>query len=351
MKEKKVTSMAELAKIAKCSVMTVSYALRNSHEVSEETRSHIQKLALEYGYRKNPFVSALITNRRSKRAGGLDVIGLLTKFDQPLSQWKERHHFYSDLYEGMVKRAAELGFRIDEFPTFSGEGALNGRQLSRVLTARGIRGVVLMPGGGFQRDFPFEGFDFSRFTVVAAAFHARKMHFHRTATDYSGGIELCLEEAIRCGYQRIGLAMNRKLDVNLRYAFSGRFLSWQSGQLKKHCVPLISGLGDKLCKERFLAWYQKYKPDCILSPTAAVLNWLRGSGVAVPRDVGCIFVPVRQNADVSGFDAHTHVVGRSTINLLARELFMNNLGLPADPEIVLIRGKWQPGNTVIHSKQ
>lgn len=346
MKDKKITSMAELAKIAKCSVMTVSYALRNSPEVSEETRLRIQELALKHGYRKNPFVSALITSRRSKRAGGLDVIGLLTKFDQPLSQWKKREHFYSDLYEGMVERAAELGFRIDEFPTHGGEQALNGRQLNRVLNARGIRGLVLMPGGGFKRDFPLEGFDYSSFSVVAAAFHARQMHFHRTATDYSGGIELCLEEAVRRGYRRIGLAMNCKLDVSLRYAFSGRFLSWQSSQLKRNCIPLIPGTEDVISKAKFLEWYQKHRPDCILSPTDATLRWLGEIGIKVPQDVGCIFVPVRDQSHLSGFDARTHVVGRATINLLARELFMNNSGLPTDPEIVLIRGKWQEGNTV-----
>lgn len=346
MKQKKISSMAELAKIAKCSVMTVSYALRGSHEVSEETRLRIQKLALEYGYRKNPFVSALITNRRSKRAGGLDVIGLITKFDEPMSQWKERQHFYSDLYEGMSERAVELGFRIDEFPTYGGEHALNGRQLDRVLTTRGIRGVILMPGGDYNRNFPLDGFDDSRFSVVAAAFHARQMHFHRTATDYSGGIELCLQEASARGYKRIGLAMNQYLDPSLRYGFSGRFFAWQARQLKKNRVPLIPGEAGELSKESFLTWYQKNKPDCILSPSATALHWLEGIDVIVPRDVGCIFVPVRDHSNLSGFDARTHVVGRATVNLLARELFLNNTGLPEDPEVVMVSGQWQEGSTV-----
>ncbi|WPJ95358.1 LacI family DNA-binding transcriptional regulator [Coraliomargarita algicola] len=346
MKKKKISSMAELAKIAKCSVMTVSYALRGSHEVSEETRLRIQKLAHEYGYRKNPFVSALITNRRSKRSGGLDVIGLITKFDVPMSQWKERQHFYSDLYEGMVERAAELGFRIDEFPTYGGENALNGRQLNRVLATRGIRGVILMPGGEYNRNFPLDDFDYSDFSVVAAAFHARQMHIHRTATDYSGGIELCLQEASKRGYKRIGLAMDQSLDPSLRYGFSGRFLAWQAGQLKKNCVPLIAGRAGGLYRDSFLAWYQKHKPDCILSPSVSPLRWLEGIDVVVPRDVGCIFVPVRDHPHLSGFDARTHVVGRTTVNLLARELFLNNTGLPEYPEVVMVSGQWQEGNTV-----
>jgi len=339
--------MAELAKIAKCSVMAVSYALRNSPEVSESTRTRIQALAIKHGYRKNPFISALITNRRSKRSGGLDVIGLLTKSNEPLSQWKERQPFYSDLYEGMVERAEELGFRLDEFPTFGGDEALNGRQLTRVLDARGIRGVVLMPGGDLNRGFALEEFDYSRFTVIAAAFHARQMHIHRTATDYSRGIELCIEEALRRGYKRIGLALTRKLDPSLRYAFSGRFLAWQTGQPKENCVPLVSGEEELVSKSSFLSWYERYRPDCILSPRLVALTWLKEIGVHAPRDVGCIFVPVRDDPDVSGFDARTHEVGRATINLLSRELFLNQSGLPAAPEIILISGKWQEGKTVV----
>ena len=56
--------MVDIAKAAGCSTMTVSLALRGSHEVSEQTRERITKLAKKMRYRPNPYVSALIAQRK-----------------------------------------------------------------------------------------------------------------------------------------------------------------------------------------------------------------------------------------------------------------------------------------------
>jgi LacI family transcriptional regulator len=340
-----VTSMAALARLADCSVMTVSLALRDSRQVSSETRERIRRLAEKHGYRKNPMVAALMATRRSRRrpgAGG-EVVALLTKFDEPLRRWRKRQAFYSALHEGMVERSAELGFRLEEFPVFGPE-APDGRQLTRILTARGIRGVVLMPGGSLDRPFP--DFDPAPFSTLAAAFHARRMPVHRTASDYDAGIELCLLEAERRGYERVGLVLNRALDPQLRYAFSGRFLAWQVGRPRRALVPLVPGEEALVPQEKFLEWFHRHRPDCLICPRLGVLDWLREDGIRVPQDVGCIFLPVRENREISGFDAQPHHVGRATIGLLARELFLNHTGLPAVPEVLLVGGVWREGSTV-----
>lgn len=342
-----VTSMAALAKLAGCSVMTVSLALRGSSQVSAATRDRIQKIATRHGYRKNPMVAALMATRRSRRRSGSggagEVVALLTKFDEPMLRWRRREAFYSALHDGMVERCAELGFKLEEFHVH-GPGAPDGRQLTRILTARGIRGVVLMPGGSLERPFP--AFDPAPFATIAAAFHARRMRVHRTASDYDAGIELCLEEAERRGYQRVGLVLNRHLDPELRHAFSGRFLAWQVGRPRRAIVPLVPGDDPLVPKDAFLAWYRRHKPDCLICPRLGLLDWLREAGVDVPGEVGCIFLPVRENRAVSGFDAQPSQVGRATIGLLARELFLNHTGLPAVPEVLLVGGIWQDGSTV-----
>lgn len=343
-KPKQVTSMAGLAKLAGCSVMTVSLALRDSAQVSEKTRERVRRLAAEHGYRKNPFVAALMATRRTgRKPGGGEVVALLTKFDQPIRSWRASRPFYSALFAGMEERCRELGFRLEEFPVF-GPGAPNGRQLTRILLSRGIRGVVLMPGGPLERAFP--DFDQSRFAVIAAAFHAKRLPIHRTASDYGAAMEMCLAEAERRGYRRIGLTMNRRLDPELRYAFSGRFLSWQAGLAARARVPLIAGVEATVGKESLVAWYRQHRPDCVISTRAAVLDWFQEEGIEVPGQVGCVFLPVRDDARLSGFDAQPRQVGRTSISVLARELYLNHQGVPATPEVVLVGGVWQEGGTL-----
>lgn len=341
--------MRDLARLAGCSVMTVSFALRDSQQVSAETRERIQGLAAKHGYRKSPFISALMAKRRSPRSrqsGSGEVIALLTKFDVPLKKWKERDPFFSPLFEGMRERAQELGFRLEEFPVF-GEGAPDGRQLTRILLARGIRGVILMPGGGLLRGFP--DFDSSRFTIVAAAFHAQQMLVHRTASDYVAGMELCLAQAQARGYRRIGLAVDQVLDPQVRYAFSGRFLVWQYLQATRWRVPFAGGRDGIISRESFLSWYHRYRPECIISPRYSVLDWLHEAGVRVPDDVGCMFLPVRETPGICGVDMQTPAVGRASVNLLTRELFLNHIGPSDTPEVVLVGCRWQEGGTLRES--
>ena len=51
--------MKDLAAQLGVSIATVSRALRNSHEVGEELRAKVQKLAKELNYRPNPFAQSL----------------------------------------------------------------------------------------------------------------------------------------------------------------------------------------------------------------------------------------------------------------------------------------------------
>ena len=58
MKQHRV-SLKDLAAQLGVSIATVSRALRNSHEVGEELRERVQKLAKELNYRPNPFAQSL----------------------------------------------------------------------------------------------------------------------------------------------------------------------------------------------------------------------------------------------------------------------------------------------------
>lgn len=335
--------MRDVAAAADCSVMTVSLALRNSRQVSIAMRTRIQALAYKLGYKPNPLVTALMVQRRNPRKVQAEVIAVLIKENISPRLRKRSRAFYTELWEGMEQRAEELGFRLEEFPVHRPH-AVSGEELNRILTARGIRGVVLFPSGNINRPFP--ELDWNRFATVGAAYHSSHLGIHRVVSDHAMAMELALNQALRRGYQRIGLAMTRQSDSNLRYTMSGRFFAWQQSLPHRLRIPLIPGETSEPEPERLIRWYRKYKLDLLIALRAEPYGWLVAQGIKIPRDVGLIQLAKREANDLAGVNPNTNKVGRTTINLLVRELYFGHFGLPETPEIIHVSGRWMDGKTL-----
>lgn len=91
------TSLKEMAEQLGVSIATVSRALRNSHEVGEELRIRIQKLAKELNYRPNPFAQSL--RRNKPKVIGVVVPDLVT-------------HYYAAVLDGIEDYATKAGYAV-----------------------------------------------------------------------------------------------------------------------------------------------------------------------------------------------------------------------------------------------
>lgn len=333
--------MKDIAVATGVSVMTVSLALRNSPRIGEETGRRIRREAARQGYRPDPFVSALVARRRRPLQTDAGVLAVLTKFEGPFLRIREEGTFYSDLWEGIERRGGELGFRIEEFPTCSGEGGV-GRKLSRVLRTRGIRGVIFFPGGGLERSYP--ELEWEHFSMVGVAFHAPDLPIHRVASDHGGAIERALLHAEAGGARRIGLAMSSSLDPEIRHAMSGRYLAWQQGIPRARRLPFIVERAKQSWREAFEDWLDRARPDVVLSLHERESEWLREN--AKTRGVGFVHLARRKSSMLAGVDLRSGDVGCAAVNVLVRELYLNHTGLPEVPEMTLVGGRWEEGGGI-----
>ena len=330
-------SMKDLALRAKCSVNTVSLALRDSPRISEKTRSHIQRLAQETGYRPNPLISALVSTR-SKASE--QTIALLTKFPVPFSELRDYGRFEAELHRGIKEKASELGFRVEEFPT-AVPGAPDAERLTGILRARGILGVLLFPSGDIEVGFP--ALEWKHFAVVAAGFHANQWPMHRTALDQGRSIEQCLTRLTELGFKRIGFGLTRQLDPRWNYAASGRFLVWQMVQPVKNRVPLVSGPNEFPDKDHFEKWLVRHRPEAVILKSTGYIAGVMAVNAKHGLNILPVVITATPDERLAGAPARPDLLGRASISVLARELYLNHFGIPEAPEVTLVSAKWQDG--------
>lgn len=91
------TSLKDLAERLGVSIATVSRALRNSHEVGDEMKERVQKLAKELNYRPNPFAQSL--RKEAPRIIGVVVPNLVT-------------HYYAAVLDGIEEYATAQGYSV-----------------------------------------------------------------------------------------------------------------------------------------------------------------------------------------------------------------------------------------------
>ena len=95
--KKRRTSLKDLAEQLGVSIATVSRALRGSHEVGEEMRQKVKKLAKQLNFRPNPFAQSL--RQEAPRIIGVIVPNLVT-------------HYYAAVLDGIESYAIENDYNV-----------------------------------------------------------------------------------------------------------------------------------------------------------------------------------------------------------------------------------------------
>ena len=335
----KPVTLAEIAKRAGVSVMTVSRALRKQSNISPETQKKIQDIADALGYRPNPLVSALMTYRRAAKPVESHVsIGFITNF--PTRDGWKISQLYEDFYAGVAESADRHGYGVEIF--WKREPGLTPERLTQILLTRSIHGLVIAPLPVAHGELEL---GWENFCAVTLGYSLTKPLLHRAVNHQFRSMRLAMRELRALGYERLGLALPASLNERVDRQWVASFLVEQLDL--EHSVPLFVPDDAQWNFESFRKWFKAQKPDAVISHEEVVLDWLRKMAVRVPEDVGFVHLNCAdQSGAFAGIYQNGPAIGAVAVDFLIGMVHRNERGLPALPHSLLVEGTWVPGKTV-----
>lgn len=330
-------TLAHLAAALGISKMTVSRALRGAPHVQPELAARIRQTAEQMGYTPDPEVARLMTHlRRARSQPGSPSSTLALVWTEPpgpltVGSWSQL------LLSGLNERAERLGYRLEPFEV--GPGALSVSALVRILTHRGIQGILVAPLSRRARGHLRLPWD--RFSTVVIGLGLISPPLHRVHHHHFQGMLTTLVELGQLGFQRIGFSVPAILDQRMFSAWSAAFLAHHplgpthaAGLLNRHRE------GER---DAFLTWLRAARPDVLIQAGLDLGPWVKSLPPArQPRLVTLSWNP--HHPEVPGIDQRAADIGRAAIDLLAALLHQNERGIPDCAKTLMIEGRWQPAS-------
>ncbi len=330
-----------IAQRAGVSQATVSFALRNHPKISAATRQHVQAVAAAMNYRPNPEIAHLMTHIRSsrtpRRQAALAFVYTQTKTAIRKDEVIRRY------FEGARARAESLGYALE--PCWLTEPGMTEERMTRILINRGITGVVLGPLA-YNGPVQFAGgamhLGWEHFATAAIGRTVVQPDLDRACHDNFSALLDLMRQARQLGYRRIGLAMNYKADERVNHLWIAGFLTSVHEHPELIAVPPL--VAHTWGPEPFLAWIRQHQPDCVISHGIDVCEWLADAGLRMPDDIGYATVSWNsQKAAYAGTYQNYELIGAEAVNIVFGRLNRNERGLPENPHIVLVKGRWVSG--------
>jgi DNA-binding LacI/PurR family transcriptional regulator len=338
-------TLSTIAAEAGVSKNTVSLALRGDPQIPPATRARIERIAQRLGYARNPVVAELMSElRRNARAGYQRTLGLINaNLDREAFV---RHRTIPTYVAGCRRRAAQHGYRLDEF--WLQDPDLYGERLHRILQARGIRGLLVV---GLMKENRLPARFASlwpHYPVVVTGVRTRGPTLSFCCVDHHALVLEAMEQARRLGYRRPALVVDEQIDRLVDGRFSAGMATGQRLLPPEDRVEGFFEVDAARADPRlFHAWLERSRPDALLTLYARVRTWLEEAGRRVPRDIGLIQLERRPDTlDWAGMDQHNDIVGEAAVDLLVAQLHRHEPGVPEFPRATLIGASWVDGATV-----
>lgn len=337
-------TIRDIALACHVSQSTVSIALRNDPRVCKATRLKIQSKAAELGYRPNPLVTSLMTSIRLHRP--VVVKNAIALVNQSVETAKSP--VMQELLHGAFAQSVEHGFSIEEISLC--ETKYTEKRLYQILASRGIRGVYYIPS--MTGDYFLEPTaEISKLAIVAHGKLGKIRHLHRVRPETERGIIMAIKEIVQRGYKRIGY-LGRRHDAKFNGS-RGIGVIWIMQEILRKSNPEITLeiVDDRFWDDGstlFESWVRSS-----LAPTALVafpFFYSKYSDIFASKPISqlgfCSLGEEGGAPHMSCIRDDYHTCSTTAIDLLADQLYRNNLGFPLTPHEIVVPPSFVEGKTL-----
>ena len=337
-------NLRHLARLADLSCSAVSLALRDSPKISVATRQRVRQLADKMGYRADAKLVAMMSHLRKPRAvRQAACFAVISFYDHP-RPWENSRHL-SRIYQGMTRRANELGYRLE--PLWLRAPGMTYQRFRGILEARGVEGLLSFGSPDFEQEFPPE---LGHCAVVTVGLSVSSPQ-HRVTSHFYNDTVTALNRVHRLGYRRPGMIVGTYEESRSAHAHSSAYLGWCERHLgADHALPVLRLAAVE--KKTVLAWLAKHRPDVVIFvhlPEAIpqLRAVLRAQRLRVPAELGiAVLSHIVQGTGFSGLQQNQLLIGAWAVELLAARIANRDLSIPANPRIEMVESEWIDGGSL-----
>ena len=321
-----------LKKIAKefgVSISTVSKALKDSHEISEDTRGKIKAFADFYNYKPNNLALQLRNQKTS-------VIGVIIP--------EIVHHFFSTVINGIEKYATEKGYNV--MVCLSNESYEKEVSNMSVLTNGSVDGLIVSMSRETQQNQNFKHFEAlisDDFPLVLFDRINDDIQCDKVIIDDIGGAFKATNHLIEIGSKRIALITTHDF-ITVGSLRKEGYLKALTNQGIKVDESLIYKIDDEkdLYEQIEKVINVANPPDAILAVNeiyaAIALKTAKEKGLTIPKDIAIIgftsgLISEFTYPPLTSVEQHGSLMGKQAAELLINRI--ENLA-PADYQKVVI---------------
>lgn len=339
MPRKSAVTLAIVARVADCSVATVSRALRGSPALPARTIMRIREVADRLGYQGNPLVTELMSRMRGAQLQLFRGTLAYLVFGSTRTEWR-KHLTYVAFFEGACARADELGLTIEEF--WADDPQMSPARLNKVLHARGIKGVIVGPTPGLPQ-VPL--LNWADFAAAKVGVPFADLPLPCAVSNQYRGMQVVIGRLQSRGYRRLGLVLEAHQNIKT----SGLWLAplalhQQQLPPSDRVAPLVMRAW---AEDTFVRWYRKHRPEVVIGLRSELLAWLSRIGQPVPAKVGFVHLDRgTEVGDFAGIDQNSKAIGAAAVDLVFSRLFANERGIHPAPRQLLVDGIWMEGATL-----
>ena len=320
-----------------CSHATVSLALSGNPRISDEVRAAIVKLAEDMGYRPDPSLSQLARSRFARRAAKYRANLAYLVHSKADGSRQLRH------LEAARKRAEQSGYRVELFDLAN---YASGASAAQVLYHRGVRGIIIPSMPTLVEDY-LKDPAWERFTIVCCTLGWARFVYNVVTDDVFAATRLTWNEVVSRGYRKIGAAMFRHDPIaEDDFARHGASFAQQEALVpKRRRIPILMDC-DPHDRDRFMKWFERYRPEVVISFISRACEWLVGAGYRVPEDVAFACLNVLPHERFTGVLIPDPDLATTAVDFLIAQIHQNQRGVPRVQQSLMLEPQWREGKTL-----